>query len=135
MRGTGDIHDLHSLATSGLEYIQPKMAAHVLGVDKREVLRAIENGELPYSHLGREKLISVEYFLQYLADQQRAEGARPFRGEGTIYQYDSRGLPRWRVQWYEREDPKDPESPVGRRSKSGFRSWSEALAYLRERPR
>lgn len=38
-------------------------------------------------------------------------------GEGSIYPYTYSGTRQYRIQWYEREEIEDPDSPLRRRSK------------------
>ena len=52
-------------------------------------------------------------------------------GDGSVYEYTSKGVSRYRIQWMEPADPSDPDSGRKRRSKAGFKTKREALTELR----
>ncbi len=56
-------------------------------------------------------------------------GGRRSNGEGTAYRYrDHKGRPRYRAQWTV-PNPRDPDGPPQRRSKAGFETKRDALAF------
>lgn len=59
--------------------------------------------------------------------------SRRKHGEGSIYAYTYAGVRKYRIQWYERADPEDPDSPLRRRSKGGFPTAKSASVGLREK--
>ncbi|HLV54783.1 MAG TPA: hypothetical protein VKY71_04330, partial [Actinotalea caeni] len=59
--------------------------------------------------------------------------SRRKHGEGSIYAYTYAGVRKYRIQWYERADPEDPDAPLRRRSKGGFPTAKSASVGLREK--
>lgn len=53
-------------------------------------------------------------------------------GEGSIYEYEARGVRRFRVQWLEPSDPDEPGGKALRRSKAGFATKRDAAVFLRD---
>ncbi|MGC0273373.1 N-terminal phage integrase SAM-like domain-containing protein [Pseudactinotalea sp. Z1739] len=59
--------------------------------------------------------------------------SRRKHGEGSVYSYVRSGVRRYRIQWYERGDIDDPDSPLRRRSQGGFPTTKDAAAALRQK--